>query len=225
MKNWLIATSLMAVSCGVSAQTDSIYVWNKWCARKDSLLLFEKSNNIIQVYSHALKPTNITVKSLDNGLRIGTPEVIGDTLSVMAMPYGKPAPNKKMRFAIIDNKTRKTLRTVNFCSDSVPKLIATVGNIKSSEALKAIVLTQMSIKPYFPNSLYAYPHTIKQYNFKITTPKGTSTLSTRGHAISQDMQKEIGAAPTGSIVEFTNIKATCPECVTKDLPDIKLRLK
>jgi hypothetical protein len=225
MMKCVLAMCLLVSSASAFAQTDSIYVWNKWCARKDTLLLFDKANNLIQVYSRAFKPTDITVKSLDKGLRIGTPEVSGDTLSVMAMPYGKSGAIRKMRLAVIDNKTRKTLKTLTFCSDSVPKLRATVGNIKSSEALKAMVLTQMSIKPWFPNSLYSYPYSIRQYMFRITTPKGVSTLSMRGHAISQDMQKEIGAAPPGSIVEFTSIKATCPECVTKDLDDIKLKLK
>ena len=205
------------------AQADSFYVSNKWCARKDTLLLFNGSNNIIQIYCKGMKPAEYKLKSLDKNLRIGNTEIKNDTLLVMAMPYmGK---DKKMRLNIINSKTGKVIKTLNFVSDSVPKPVAQLGIIKGGEATQKTILEQMAFKVVFPNSLYDYPYRVKSYTFKIQTSKGSATLPVSGLMVPPNVTQEIGAAPVGTVIEFTNIQATCPECVTRTLDDVKIRIK
>lgn len=205
------------------AQSDSVRVWNKWCARKDTALLFNAANNIIEIYSATLKPADIKLKSLDNSLRIGNPEQKGDTLMVMAMPY--PAKGKKMRLAVMYKKTGKTIKTVEFASDNVPAPVARVGNIKTDAAPRKDILTQMFLKAAFPNSLYGYPYDIRQYTFKVSTDKGGAVINVSGSFLSREVLQQIKDAPAGTNVLFTNIKATCPECATRTLPDVNLKIK
>ena len=188
--------------------------------------MFIAGNNMIQVYCHGMRPDEIKLKSLDNTLRIGTPEIKGDTTSVLAMPYvDKKGKNKNMRMAILNKKTSKIIKTINFSCDSIPKLIARVGRIQGSEAARNDILSQTVMNVVFPNSLYSYPYRIKQYVFKISTPKGGATISANGIFIPKDVLQEIKDAPAGTIAEFTNIKVTCPECVTRTLDDVKLKIR
>jgi hypothetical protein len=215
---------LLLVSCFTGyAQTDSIRIWNKWCARKDTLVLFAAANNTIQVYSPTLKPADIKLKSLDNSLRIGNPETKGDTLSVMAMPY--PNKGKNMRIAVMYKKTGKVIRTVNCSSDNVPALTARLGSIKTNEALRKDLLLQTAIKTAFPNSLYSYPYTVKQYTFKVSHEKGGAIINVNSGLVTREVLQQIKDAPAGTIIQFTGIKATCPECATRSLDDIKIKIK
>lgn len=223
MKQFIILTLLSIVSIGAYAQNDSIYACNKWCASKDTMLLFNAANNLIQVYSNYLKPSEMVLRPLDKTLRIGKPEIKGDTISVLAMPYH--AGNKPMRLAILNSKTKKTLRTVNFNSDDVPAPVARLGKIQANEALRKDILAQQALKVTFPKSLYNYPYVIKQYTFNIHHAKGGTTIPVNGFYLTKHMQDEIKSAPEGTMVEFTNIKATCQECVTRDLPDVKVKIK
>jgi hypothetical protein len=220
----LILFIILLVSNNTSfAQADSLHVWNKWCARKDTMLLFTGGNNVIQIYSTTRKPGDIKLKCLDKSLRIGIPEIKGDTLSVMAMPF--PAKGSKMRLAILDKKTSREIKTISFSCDSIPPLVARIGKLLHAEAPKKDILAQTMLKLELPHSLYSYPYSIKQYTFKIATAKGSATIPVKGFFITNDILKEINAAPVGTVVEFTDIKATCPECATRTLPDIKLRIK
>jgi hypothetical protein len=187
------------------------------------MLLFISGNNLIQVYSPAFKPADITLKSLDKTLRVGNPEAKGDTLSIMAMPFAHHG--QKMRLAIVNNKTRKTIKTISFTCDSIPKLVARVGTISTNEAPKKTVLAQTVLKAVFPNSLYSYPYQIKYYTFKIATPTGSATLNIKGFFITKDVLQEISTAPEGTVIEFTNIKAMCPDCAIRPLNDIKIKMK
>jgi hypothetical protein len=215
---------LCAASTCASAQTDSIYISNKWCSSKDTLLLFNAENNLVQVYSKAFKPSDVILKPIDKTLRIGKPEVKGDTISVLAMPY-HPAPNKPMRLSILNRKTKRVIKTVTFNSDNVPHPIARLGKIQASEAFRKDIVSQQALKVIFPGSLYNYPYLIKQYTFSIHHAKGGATIPVNGYFLTKHMLDEISNAPAGTVVEFTNIKATCPECVTRDLPDIKIKIK
>src|SRR5437899_528197 len=118
MKRLFFIIMILAGYVSAYAQADSVRVWNKWCTRRDTMLLFTTANNLIQIYSPMLKPAEINLKSLDNTLRLGEPEISGDTLSVMAMPY--PAKGKKMRLAIMNKKSGKIIKTINFDCDNVP---------------------------------------------------------------------------------------------------------
>jgi GldM C-terminal domain len=223
MKRLTFLTTLLINCIAAHAQTDSVCVWNKWCSRKDTALLFTAANNTIAVYSPTLKPADIKLKSLDVSLRIGGPEVKGDTTFVMAMPY--PAKGKKMRMAVIYKKTGKTIRTIEFTSDNVPAPIAQLGNIKKNEAARKDILAQLSFKAVFPNSLYSYPYAIKQYTFKIAHEKGSATIPVNGFMVTKDVLQQIKDAPAGTVAEFTGIKATCPECATRTLEDLKIKIR
>jgi hypothetical protein len=223
MKKWtFLIALLLACSCAF-AQADNVMVWNKWCSKKDTALLFTAANNVIMVCSPTLKSADIKLKSLDNGLRIGDAELNGDTVSVMAMPY--PAKSKNLRLAILNKKTNKLIKTINFACDSVPHLVARVGNIHDSEAARKYILSQITLRTAFPNSLYSYPYRIRQYTFKISTPKGSASINVNGFFMTKDVLEQIKDAPLNTVVEFTNIKVTCPECITKDVGDIRLKIK
>lgn len=206
-----------------AAQTDSVRVWNKWCSSKDTMLLFEEANNMIQLCSRTLKPSQISLKAADNTLRIGKPEIKGDTLSVLAMPY--PAGNKPMKLLVTNSKTKKTIKTICFYSDEVPEPVARLGTISTTEALQKDILKQTALKVTFPNCLYAYPYTVRQYIFKIHHAKGGATIPVNGGYLTKDILAQIKDAPVGTLLEFTNIKASCPECVTKELPDVRVKIK
>lgn len=223
MKRIALLIALLIGCCCAFAQTDSVQVWNKYCARKDTMLLFTTANNIIGIYSATLKPADIKIKSLDNSLRLGNPEVKGDTTFLMAMPY--PAKGKKMRLAILNKKTNKTIKTLECNSDNVPPLVARVGTIKTNEALRKDILSQMTLKTAFPNSLYSYPYVIKQYTFKVSHEKGSATINVSGFFITKEILQQIKDAPAGTVIEFTAIKATCPECATRTLEDVKIKIK
>ena len=222
MKRLYLLICLCTLSALAHAQ-DSVRVWNKWCAQKDSMILFNTANNVIQAYSRDLKATDIKLKSLDNNLRIGAPEIKGDTVSVMAMPHA--AAGKKMRLAVINNKTNKTIKVINFCSQDVPAPVAQVGIIKGSEASRKDILAQNILKCVFPNSLYSYPYRIRQYTFLISTPTGSAKIPVAGIFLSKEVLEQIKNAPAGTVVTFTDIKATCPECAVRTLDDIKLKIR
>ena len=205
------------------AQTDSVRVWNKWCSSKDTMILFDGANNMIQVYSPSLKPAQITLKAADNTLRIGKPEIKGDTISVLAMPH--PSHNKPMKLLVQNAKTKKVLKTVTFYSEEVPDPVARVGTIQASEALQKDILKQTTLKVVFPKSWYNYPYTVKQYIFKIHHEKGGATIPVNGAFLTKEILAQIKDAPAGTIMEFTDIKASCPECVTKSLGDVRLKMK
>ena len=128
MKHSFFTIIWCILSLPVFAQADDIHVSNKWCAVKDTPLLFVAGNNLIQIYSPTVKPSEIKIKSLDKSLRIGKPEIKGDTLCVLAMPF--PEKGKTMRLAIQSAKNSKVIKTVNFTCAAIPELIATVGTIK-----------------------------------------------------------------------------------------------
>ncbi len=223
MKRILLVIVLLAIAADGFAQADSVRLWNKWCSRKDTLLLFAAGNNVIGVYSPTLKPTDIKLKSLDASLRIGNPEVKGDTSFVMAMPY--PKKGKRMRLAVMYRKTGRMIKTVEFESDNVPPPVARLGNITRSDAQRKDILSQITLKAFFPNSLYSYPYSIRQYTFKVSHANGSATINVNGFFLTKEVQQQIKDAPAGTVILFTNIKATCPECATRNLEDIRIRIK
>ncbi len=223
MKRLLFLTIFIAGQLTVFAQSDNIQVSNKWCSRKDSMVLFAAGNNVIQVYCPGLKPSEIKLKSLDKSLRIGIPEIKGDTTNVIAMPY--PDKGKSMRLAILNSKTSKQIKVVEFRCDTIPKLLAKIGNLPGGDTKKKDILAQSVMKTFFPRSLYNYPYSIKQYTFRVSTAKGSAIIPVRGFFITNDVLKEISAAPEGTVIEFTDIKATCPDCAPRSLDNIKIRIR
>jgi|GEM_PF-716453 len=224
MRAGLIVFLLLAVSTAYG-QNDSIYVWNKWCARKDTLLLFNSGNNMIKVYCRSMKPREYKLRSLDRSLRIGTPTVKGDTMSVLAMPY--PDKSRQMRLAIVSTKTYKTIKILDFSADDIPQPIARVGNIEGPEVTKKMLMKHTGLKVIFPNSLYAYPYVVTGYTLTDSTVKRVKKpLTVRTHKMVTAVMKAINeAVPDSSYLHFTNITAICPECATRELPDFKLKLK
>ncbi len=223
MKLQLLLLFSILTGLHASAQVDSIYVWNKWCARKDTLLLFYSGNNTIQIYCRGTKPAGFKLKSLDKGLRIGPPEIEGDTLSVLAMPY--PGKDKQMRLAILNSKTSKLIKTLYFTADTIPRPEARVGSIMNTESYKKTILSQTKLRAIFPNSLYSYPYTIKQYTLNTKTPQGIVNIPVNSFFLTTPVLRGISETPDGSVLEFTNIKATCPECAIRTLDDLKLKIK
>ncbi len=223
MKRLMILILLVAGCYNVNAQADSIRVWNKWCSKKDTLLLFNTGNNLIQIYSPTIKAADLKVKSLDASLRVANPEIKGDTLTVIAMPF--PAKGKRMRLAVQNKKTSKTLKTVSFDSDDLQPLQARVGTIQGTEAARKDILMQQTLKLAFAKSLYCYPYSIKEYTFKISSDKGAATIHVNGIFLTKDILQQIKDAPAGTVMEFVDIKVTCPECATRTLEPLKLKIR
>ena len=224
MKQVFFILSFLLACATVHAQADSFHVWNKWCSRKDTLLLFRSGNNTIQVYCKGMKPTEYKLKSMDRSLRIGDAQIVDDTLSVLAMPYlGK---EKQMRLAILNARTSKVIKMVNFESDSLPQPIARIGNMNDvKEASKSTIVRQTKLRVVFPNSLYSYPYTISSYTFKDSTATGLVNYNVKTFFLTNGVIKAIADAPENTEIIFTNIKAICPECSTRTLPDLRVRLK
>ena len=218
----LFMAVLLICSISVFAQKDSIYVWNKWCSRRDTLLLFTASYNVIEVYCPSLQAKDISLKSLDKTLKISNIEIEGDTLTEMAMPY---TIEKPMRLALVNNNTGKVIKTILFTGDEVPNPRARLGHIHADEAPKMNILAQVGLKIEFPNSLYSYPYHIKQFGFKTHYNKTDINLTANGYLITKDMENAISNAPVGTIIEFTDIKATCPECVIRTLDNLRLKVQ
>ena len=222
MKQLLILLFLLTASSSVFAQKDSIYIWNKWCARRDTLLLFTASYNMIEVYSASFKPNEIYLKSLDKTLKISDEEPIGDTLTMLAMPY---TTEKPMRLAIYSKKNNRIIKTVTFNGTEVPDPKARLGYLKDTLVPRVNILAQVGLKVYFPNSLYSYPYHVKEFGFKTHYDKTDVKLSVKGHLISKDIEQAINKVPVGTVIQFTDIKVTCPECVIRLLDDYRLKVK
>lgn len=216
----------LLVSCSsLMAQTasDSIVAWNKWCAKKDTLLLFYGANNTIQVYCKGMKPGEFKLRSLDKNLRIGTPEISGDTASVLAMPYKGKDPLLKL--AVLNSKTSKIIGTLIFTADSIPKPAARLGSITHPESFKKTILSQSKLRVVFPNSLYSYPYTVKQYVFKTTNTKGQVSIPVNSFFLNTPILREIAETPDGNTIAFTEIQVTCPECATRAIDDLRIKIK
>ena len=222
MKRLLIIITLLTTIAGY-AQQDSIRVWNKWCVKADTPLLFATANNVIMISSHGKKPAELTIKSLDNALKLGSAEIKGDTTSFMAMPY--PKLGKKMRLAVIDKKTQKVLRTVNFCSEEAPQPIATLGLLNKTDIPRKDVLAQTVLRVSFANSMYSYPYYIKQYTFKTRIAGKDILMPGKGPYITKEIQDMIALAPIGTLIEFVDLKATCHECGERTLPNLRVWIR
>ncbi len=218
MKWLLVVFIVFTAAVRVGAQTDSITVWNKWCARVDTPLLFPTANNLIMVHSSTLKPSELNIKSLDNALKIGGPELRHDTLAFMAMPY--PKYGKRMRLEISNKKTRKVLKTVNFSAESVPQPVARLGSISGAEAKRNDVLAATVLRVAFNNSMYAYPYRVKQYTLKSRIAGRDILIPVKSALITPEVANILSVAPVGAYIEFIDIKATCPDCEERSLPNI-----
>lgn len=217
----LLVSLFAATAC--FAQADSIYVWNKWCTRADTALLFATANNVVCVYSKTHKAADLQIKSLDNALKIAPPDIKGDTISFMAMPY--PKLGKKMRLAITDKATHKVLRTVNFTSAEPPQPAARIGRISGTEIQKKDLASQKTLQVYFPNSLYCYPYFVRQYTLKTRVAGKDLSATAKGPVFDKEVLRILELAPVGTFLQFTDIKAACLDCEARDLPELRVWVK
>jgi hypothetical protein len=219
---WCTLLFLIFCTCA-QAQTSEISVWNKWCIHTDTPVLFSGANNLILIYSPQYKAQDLLVKSLDQSLKIGKPEIKGDTIMLMAMPYLKYS--KRMRLAVLDAHTNKTLKTVSFTAESTPQPTARLGTIPAGEAIRKEMIYQSALRVSFDNSFYNYPYRVKSYVFKVSYTGVNVSIPVKGLLVPTDIVMEIKRAPEGATVTFTDIKATCPECDTRTLPDLNIKIK
>ena len=219
----LVIVLLVAGNTAAYAEGDSLRVWNKWCQRADTPVLFATANNMIQVCGMGYKASDLTIKSLDNALKIGAPEGKGDTISFMAMPY--PKYGKRMRLTITHTKTGKLLKTVSFSAEDAPQPVARLGSIAATEAKRKEILAQTALRVGFAHSLYCYPYRVKEYTFKSRIAGKDIVIPVKGFFISKEVQQILSNAPEGAFLEFVNIKATCPDCADRALPDMKLWMR
>ena len=220
MKNLLLLTAFLSATCAAMAQADSIYVWNKWCAKADSPVLFATANNMVYVNCKTIKATDLSVKSLDYGLMISQPEIKNDTLSFMAMPY--PKKSKRMRLTVTNKRSGKIIRTVNFSCEEPPQPIAKLGTIKGTDAPKKDIIAQNILRVVFLNSLYSYPYYVKQYTFKTRIAGKDILIPVKGNKITREVMNVLEIAPTGVSLDFVDIKASCPDCSPRDLPNMRI---
>ncbi len=220
MKNLLLLIAMLFFADASMAQTDSIYAWNKWCAKADSPVLFATANNLVQLTCKTIKAADLTVKSLDYGLMISQPEIKNDTMSFMAMPY--PKKSKRMRLTVTNKHTGKMIRTINFTCEEPPQPIARLGNLKGPDVPKKDILAQNTLRVVFLNSLYSYPYYIKQYTLKARIAGKDIVIPVKGNKITKEVMNVLEIAPTGVSLDFTDIKASCPDCSPRDLPNMRI---
>ncbi|MBC7555136.1 MAG: hypothetical protein H7257_14300 [Taibaiella sp.] len=206
-----------------AVQADSIMVMNKWCAKSDTPLLFNTANNVIEIVSHGIPAADLVVKSMDNALKLAMPEIKGDTIFIVAMPY--PKSGKRMRLSISEKKSAKPLKIVSFCAADVPQPVATLGNITTDKATRKDILSQSMLRVAFPNSLYSFPYRIKQYTFKARVGGKDISIPVNGFFISKEVTNILSIAAEGTFIEFTDIKATCPQCNPRVLESLKMWIK
>lgn len=224
-KKLFLLMAFMTMGCAAYSQSDSIRVWNKWCGKSDTMVLYNAANNVIQLLCKGIKAEDVLVKSLDGGLKTGAPEIKGDTISVIAMPY--PKAGKRMRLQLTNKQTKKTIKTINFYGEEVPAPAATLGNIPltNTHPLRKDVLAQTTLKVVFPNSLYSYPYRVKQFNLKARIAGKDILLPGNGPYLTKEIQQILSIAPEGTFIEFTDIKATCPDCGVRTLDNLKMWIK
>lgn len=223
MKKYLLLIITLLPALASFAQADSIYVWNKWSNRADTAVLFATANNVVCIYSKTHKAADLQLKSLDNALKIAPPDIKGDTISFMAMPY--PKLGKKMRLTITDKQTHKVLRTVNFTSAEAPQPAARIGRINGTEIQKKDLASQKTLQVYFPNSMYCYPYFVRQYTLKARIAGKDLTATAKGPVFDKEVLRILDLAPPGTFLQFTDIKAACLDCEPRDLPELKVWVK
>lgn len=216
---WLLVVGLHTCA----AQTPAFKAWNKWCAKKDTTLLYPTGHNMIQIVCTGIKPGQLNVKSLDNALKIGVPEINGDTVSFMAMPYPKLGP--RMRLAITDAKTKKVYSSVDWYAAQEPEPTAQLAGMPLDRLRHKDFVDNTAITVSFPNSDYCYPYRIKSYNFKTRKDGKDLVLPGKGKYLGLEIVQTIKQLPAGTFIEFTDIKATCPECAERALAPIKWWIK
>jgi hypothetical protein len=220
---YLLWCVLSFYSTHIIAQTDSIRVWNKWCSNADTPVLFNKANNIIIIHVHNIPAGELVIKSLDNALKIAQPEVKGDTISMLAMPY--PKSGKRMRLAISRKDNHKLIKTITFTGADIPAPAARLGNITTDKPAKKEILAQNYLRVFFPNSFYNYPYRVKEYTFRTRMGGKDIVIPVKGYTITKEVQNILSLIAEGTFVEFTNITATCPECDTRTLETLRLWVK
>lgn len=222
MKAFFLCLCTIFFFHATQAQEGKWYIANKYCAKKDSLVVFEGGNNLIQVYNTGMKGADLKIKSMDHSLRMAPEELKGDTVTAWVMPY---AVNKKMKLAIVNKKTGKTLKEVYFVAEKLPEPRARIGKLTDTVIDKKDLLHQSTISVWFPNSLYGYPYHILSYKFHTKYGDKSATLPVNGTWITTEVLQEIKDVPANTIVEFKEIKCTCPECAIRVLPDLHIKVK
>ena len=223
MKRFLLVILYVIIFQPVFAQPDSIKVWNKWCSKADTSLLYNTANNVLQIICRTIPASELIIKSLDNALKIGKPEIKGDTISLMAMPY--PKSGKRMRLSISLKKNAKPLKIINFYADDLPPPVARLGNIIIDKPTRKDILNQTMLRVAFPNSFYSYPYRVKEYTFKARIGGKDISIPVKGPFISKEIGDLLAIAAEGTFIEFVAIKATCPECSPRTIESLKIWIK
>ncbi|HXS36254.1 MAG TPA: hypothetical protein VN721_06105, partial [Flavipsychrobacter sp.] len=183
---------------------------------------FEDGTNVIEIYIPGVKGSEIKLKSLDRSLRIADIKLKGDTITAWAMPY---TTSHKMRLAVMNKKTNKVIKEIDFYGDKIPEPIARVGNLKDSVVDKKDLLNQSAIFFEYPHSLYSYPYRITEYRFTAHYSGKDISLPATGVFIPIEIKKIIKEMPSNTKVIFTDIVASCPQCYQRPLRDIKILVR
>lgn len=202
---------------------DNIIVRNKWCNSKDSIFVFEGGFNLIQVYGKGIDPKDIRLRSSSGQFRVGDVEVKKDTAQAMAMPMQNEGSYK---LSVVSRKTGRVLKEVTVYADSLVAPRASLGyKIKGGTQDKKAILNESYLRIYYPNSTYNYPCKIVSYSFKGKKGNIPMAKDVKGFDVPTDIKMLIKDMKPPEVVEFTNIKAVCPECYDKTLKDLKIVVK
>ncbi len=205
------------------AQSADIMVWNKWCTRTDTAILYPTGNNEVLIVAEGMDPKDIVVKSLDHALKISAPDYKGDTISFLAMPY--PKYGHRLRLSITSKKTKKELKQVSFSCGEEPVPIAQLGTVSKNEAHKKDINGQAFLRVVFDNSLYCYPYKVKGYTFKTRIAGKDYVIPVKGFYLTKEIQTILTNAPVGTFMEFVDIEAACAQCNPRKLPDIRFWMR
>lgn len=219
MRNTGFLALCLLCSTAVYARIDTMVVRNKWCSRTDTVVVYRDGWNMIQVFGGGTDPRSVRLKSYDADLKIGTQDVKRDTLYALAMPF---ATDHKMRLAVVDKKTGRTIKDIYCIAENMPEPEAVVGFLKGNTVTKKDLLAQSLLRVVYPGSAYDYPYKILGYTFKAYRDPVSITKQVEGAFIPIEIQKIIKDLKPGRAVVFYDIIAVCPDCNSRKLKDIKL---
>jgi len=222
MKQIILLALLVLICKEGYAKGDSLFVRNLYCSKADTALVFEDGTNVIEIYVPGMKGSDLKLKSMDKSLRIADIKLKGDTITTWAMPY---TTSHKMRLAVMDKKTNRIIKNIDFTGAKIPEPIARIGNLKDTAVDKRELLNQTAIFFEYPNSLYSLPYRIAEYRFTAHYSGKDISLPATGVFIPVEIKKIIKEMPANTKVTFTDIVATCPECNPRQLGDIKILVR
>lgn len=208
---------ILAWSNLLFAQTDSVYIRNQY-SRSDGPIVFLNGINLITV-----KTANADRIKLTNspGTDILDFQVNHDTIQLRLYAHS----NHQHFLLLTDTVFGRVVKKIDFEVQEVSAPFAQVGNIQTSVVSKNILLSQPGLLVSNTNNNYKYKFVVTNYILKTAFSGTTYKVNTIGPYFTKEIKDILTKLPYNTTIEFTDIRATCPDCRNRAFPSIKLLVK